>query len=180
MRKMANILTKPHSNTLFLYNSHILIKTYLKFAPWWCNSHPWPLLLTWFNFNPSMGKYYMPGKVRDEITYPFPNFNGGTVEIKEWNFIPQIIMSVITYPCWDWSSTMLEKGVPGIIGSNDRWAPKRRKTITWTRVSQFTDAYLRHQTLSSLIAPSVVILTTFGATIDGKVGIMTTFGFKCI
>ena len=60
-----------------------------------------PLLLTWFNFNPSMNKYHMPGKVWDGITYPFPNFNGATVEVWEWinNFIPHFIMDVITYPC---------------------------------------------------------------------------------
>ena len=35
-------------------------------------------------------------EVRDEITYAFPNFNGGTVEVWEWisNFIPHIIMYV--------------------------------------------------------------------------------------
>ena len=41
--------------------------------------------------------------VRDKITYPFPNFNGCTVEVCEWisNFIPHFIMDVITYPRWD-------------------------------------------------------------------------------
>ena len=45
----------------------------------------------------------MPGKVLDEITYPFLNFNGYTVEVKEWksNFILHFIMDVITYPCYD-------------------------------------------------------------------------------
>ena len=45
----------------------------------------------------------MPGKVWDKITYPFLNFNGCTIEVKEWisNFIPYIIMGVITYPCWE-------------------------------------------------------------------------------
>ena len=40
----------------------------------------------------------MPSKVWDEITYPFPNFNGATVEVWVWisNFIPHIIMDVIT------------------------------------------------------------------------------------
>ena len=35
----------------------------------------------------------MPSKVWDEITYPFPNFNGVTVEVWEWisNFIPHFI-----------------------------------------------------------------------------------------
>ena len=45
----------------------------------------------------------MPNKVWYEITYPFPNFNGYTVEVWEWisNFIPHFIMDVIIYPCWD-------------------------------------------------------------------------------
>ena len=34
----------------------------------------WPLLLTWIN-------NHMPCKVWDEITYPFLNFNGATVEV---------------------------------------------------------------------------------------------------
>ena len=33
------------------------------------NTHQWPLLLIWLN-------NYQAGKVRDEITYRFPNFNG--------------------------------------------------------------------------------------------------------
>ena len=43
--------------------------------------------------------------VWDEITYPFPNFNGGTVVVWEWlsNLIPYFIMDVITYPYWDLS-----------------------------------------------------------------------------
>ena len=46
---------------------------------------------------------YIHYKEWDEITYPFLNFNGATVEVYEWisNFIPYIIMDVITYPCQD-------------------------------------------------------------------------------
>ena len=42
-------------------------------------------------------------KMWDEITYPFLNFNGSTVEVKEWisNFILHFTGHVITYPCWD-------------------------------------------------------------------------------
>ena len=42
-------------------------------------------------------------KLWDEITYPFSNFNGCTVEVWEWisNFIPYFISVVITYPCWE-------------------------------------------------------------------------------
>ena len=45
----------------------------------------------------------MPNKVWDETTYPFPNSNGSTVEVWEriGNFMPHIIMDVITYLCWD-------------------------------------------------------------------------------
>ena len=39
-----------------------------------------PLLLTWFNFNPSMNKWLHLYKVQAEITYPFSNFNCATVE----------------------------------------------------------------------------------------------------
>ena len=36
-----------------------------------------------------------------EITYPFPNFNGCTIELWEWisNCIPHFIGHVISYPC---------------------------------------------------------------------------------
>ena len=41
----------------------------------------------------------MPSKVWDLIIYPFPNFNGCTVEVWEWisNFSPHFIMDEITY-----------------------------------------------------------------------------------
>ena len=50
---------------------------------------------------------YIHYNVWDEITYPFPNFNGGTVEVWEWlsNFIPHFPGHMITYPCRDLSST---------------------------------------------------------------------------
>ena len=62
-----------------------------------------PLLLTWINFNPSMDKYLHTQKNVGEITYPFLNFNGATVDVQEWisKFIPHFMMDVITYPCWD-------------------------------------------------------------------------------
>ena len=39
----------------------------------------------------------------DEITYPFSNFNGSTIEVWEWisNFIQHFTGNVITYPSWD-------------------------------------------------------------------------------
>ena len=46
---------------------------------------------------------HKPGKVWDEITYPFPNFNGvnvGSLEIWIGDFISHFSVLVITYPCW--------------------------------------------------------------------------------
>ena len=53
----------------------------------------------------------------DEITYPFLNLSGCTVEVYEWisNFILQFTGRVVNYPCWDQSSTMLIKEGPGAI-----------------------------------------------------------------
>ena len=52
---------------------------------------------------PAWIKNYMSSKVWEEITYPFPNFNGCTIEVWEWisNFISHYIRDIITYPCWD-------------------------------------------------------------------------------
>ena len=48
-----------------------------------------------------------------EITYPFPNFNDTTVEVKELisNLIPHFTGHVITYPCWDQILSMLKKKI---------------------------------------------------------------------
>ena len=54
-----------------------------------------------------MAKYFhpsnqMPSKVWDEITYPFPNFNGATVEVWEWLsiFIPHFVMDELLIHAW--------------------------------------------------------------------------------
>ena len=62
---------------------------------------------------------HMSSKVWDEITYPYPNFNGSTIEVLEWisNFMKHFIMDtsdVITYPCWDLNHTILVKGTPSV------------------------------------------------------------------
>ena len=51
---------------------------------------------------------HMLSKVWDEVTYPFPNFNGCTVEVLEMisYFIPHFIKDVITYPCWGMNSVL--------------------------------------------------------------------------
>ena len=52
---------------------------------------------------PAWVSNHMHSKVWNEITYPFLNFNGCTVEVLEWisDFILHFIMDVITYPYWD-------------------------------------------------------------------------------
>ena len=46
---------------------------------------------------------YIHYKVWDEITYPYSNFNGATVEVWEWisYFILHFTGYVITYKYWD-------------------------------------------------------------------------------
>ena len=64
-----------------------------------CHCWPWPgdqghLLLTWITVTliPTWISNYIHYKVWDEITYPFPNFSGTTIEIWKWisNYIPRI------------------------------------------------------------------------------------------
>ena len=69
------------------------------FRPHWIISLG-PLLLTWINSITAWISNHMLSKVGDEITYPFPNYNGFTVEVWEWisKFTSHFIMDVITYP----------------------------------------------------------------------------------
>ena len=56
--------------------------------------------------------FYIYYKVWYEITYPFPNFNGYTVEVGEWiiNFILHFTWHTFTHSCWEYSLSMLVKG----------------------------------------------------------------------
>ena len=65
--------------------------------------HLWPRYKHELTVIPSWISNYMPRKVWNEITYPFLNFNGFTVEVQERisYFIPHFTMAVVTYPCWD-------------------------------------------------------------------------------
>ena len=55
----------------------------------------------------------MYSKVKDEIPFPFTNFNGCTVEVWEWirNFILLFIMDVITFHAGIKVDPWYEKGV---------------------------------------------------------------------
>ena len=77
---------------------------------------PWDLFywrgLTWI---PGWIINYTHYKVCDKITYPLTIFKASPPEVQEWicNFIPNITVYVITYPCWNFSWTMLVKWVSG-------------------------------------------------------------------
>ena len=71
----------PHSTHRHLKMHWCILSTVATGAPVW--KHHGPLLLTWFDFNPSMDNNHTPSKVWDGITYPFLNFNGCTVEVYE-------------------------------------------------------------------------------------------------
>ena len=75
-------------------------------------------LLTWFNFNPSMDKNSHQLKCMGWNYLSIIKCNGATAEDWEWisNFIPHFTGHVITYPCWDWSWTMLVKGATWSLG----------------------------------------------------------------
>ena len=65
---------------------------------------PWPPFhLHGITLLPAWIGMYIHYKVWVEITYPFPNSNGATVEVWEWtsHFIPHFTRCAITYPCWD-------------------------------------------------------------------------------
>ena len=84
---------------------------FIKFAKWYC-FQLWPSHDILQNINSNGEQWhlvsdnvsaiiYIYHDLWDEITYPFPNFNGCTVEVWEWisSFTPRFIIDAITYPC---------------------------------------------------------------------------------
>ena len=65
--------------------------------------HNGPFCCDGLTLIPAWTRNYTPGKVLDEITYPFPNFSSYTVEVWKWisNFILHFLMYVTAYPCRD-------------------------------------------------------------------------------
>ena len=62
-----------------------------------------PFYLHGLTLIPAWISYHIPGKVWNDITNLFPNFNGATVEVREYisNFIPHFVIDKINYPCCD-------------------------------------------------------------------------------
>ena len=52
-----------------------------------------PFTEIFLTLTPAWISNYIYYKMCDEITYPFPNFHGGTVEVWEWidNFVPRLL-----------------------------------------------------------------------------------------
>ena len=76
-------------------------------------------------------------KVWDEITYPFPNFNGQPLTFgNESNFIPNFAIYVITYPCrGPWLVCYLSAPNP-IHQKSDCTAPSRQMDLSGRKLSQ--------------------------------------------
>ena len=49
--------------------------------------------------SPAWINNHTPGKVWSEITYPFPTFNGASVEVWEWSWISNFILHASPL-CW--------------------------------------------------------------------------------
>ena len=145
-----------------------------------CAKHP-----AWIN-------NHMPSKVWDVITYPFQNFNGCTVEVWGWlsNFISHFVIDAITYPYWKFIHVVTTKTkqrktkqcayfVGYIVGiacrkmlSQCKWGRE------WVNCVHWKPSVILMPTLSSLEPSDVVLMTTYAAASDEKVGIITTFEFQ--
>ena len=62
-----------------------------------------PFYLHGLTLTPAWISYHIHHKMWNEITYPFPNFNGATIELWEWvnNFIPHFTGHINTCPFCD-------------------------------------------------------------------------------
>ena len=92
-------------------------------------------------------------KVWDEIAYPFPSFNGATIEVWEWVSHSGLHFpgNVITYPCSDEVKAMLVEGTPVVSTVTDhsghkpeRLKPKRPHTETTTNRKGHRPEYAIH------------------------------------
>ena len=103
--KQWNYILKQitHANCLRVndFKSRIHVKNYVCHSSGYCWDYK-PGTLYWHDL--TLIAIWISNYIHhvwDEITYPFPNFNGATVEVPEWirNFIPHFTKHVITYPC---------------------------------------------------------------------------------
>ena len=115
---MRQAISNHHADSIYWYtvvhrikNQHVRFVTTTNQTIVKGAGNQGPPLLTWIS-------NYIFYKMWDEVIYPFPNFIGCTVEVWEWlsNFISHLSGQVITYPCRDWTSSLLvSKGGPGSV-----------------------------------------------------------------
>ena len=112
----------------------------------------------------------MPNNVWDKITYPFPNFNSATVEVREWfsNFIPHFLMDVITYPCWNQCYSMLVKGAPAHQILNSSFSVRLARQVLAHRVNSVFLA-------QSYLATVLIFAGLYTMTYRIKVRLLTLF-----
>ena len=99
----------------------------------------WPHGLTFIS---AWMSNYIHYKMWDEITYPFPNFNGATFAVCEWisNFIPYFTWHVIIYPCWKGPMFTMTPTIDVSGGSTSflRNSPEREKVCSGYYCSSVT------------------------------------------
>ena len=102
------ISSEVHVN--FIWNSYVIMCEISKW-PWF--SYVFHSKFIWhtdqnfqmkFHTNDTNRPSYITNKDWDEITCPFRNFNGASVDKWKWivNLIPPFIMDVVIYPYWDY------------------------------------------------------------------------------
>ena len=105
-------------------------------------------------------------KMWNEITFPFPNFNGATIEVWEWvsNFIPHFTGHVIDHPYWNQSQFMLVKGA---LGAKDQGIGAKDATLLlmhWTCLFSPKSAWwyvLLWNIVGSVVCKCYKVLRTF-------------------
>ena len=101
-------------------------------------------------------------KVWGELTYPFPNFNGWTVEVWKWisKFISHLLMDVITYPCSNTDHTYVAEQWGTCCGSCNPcgWPPDTRtsRSLDWPSWQSPTHSYTSHHLSATDAAPGAL------------------------
>ena len=90
------------SNAESVFICHVSLIKIALWKPYYGSGacHSGDSLWTWINIIPARINNYIYYNVWGEITFPFPNFNGATVEVWEWisNFILHFIMDLVIHP----------------------------------------------------------------------------------
>ena len=129
----------------------------------------------WVTLIPSWISDYIHFKVWGEINYPFPNFNGATVEVWEWisNFIPHFTWHVITHPCWDQSYSVL-------VFYHTRCGPCLVNLICFCDIFNTQCVPLRWWIilkLCNMVKVRRAVLLPFAMIVSARNAIMTPLGF---